>query len=163
MLICLRIKKQYAPIERRLGAPKRILLICGCGSVHAEGFQRAIADVRLFSLPFGRSRRSEIPCLRKKSTTFERPAARSRPSGATQHRCWNERLGGASEEAQSYWQGRFAACAFCWTRLAYWSPAERLGRCPKPHQRRCLWTPQGALPLDPFFVARLERFSLRFG
>ena len=29
MLICLRIKKQYAPIERRLGAPKRILLICG--------------------------------------------------------------------------------------------------------------------------------------
>jgi len=29
MLIYLRIKKQYAPIERRLGAPKRILLICG--------------------------------------------------------------------------------------------------------------------------------------
>ena len=57
------------------------------------------------------------PCVREKtflidSTTMsERPAVRSRPSGATQHRCWKEQLGGASEEAQSYWQGRFAACA----------------------------------------------------
>ena len=40
--------------------------------------------------------------------------------------------------------------------FAYWSPAERLGRCPKPHQRRCLWTPQGALPLDPFLSPGLS-------
>ena len=33
----------------------------------------------------------------------------------------------------------------CCARLAYWSPAEQLGRCPKPHQRRRLWTPQGAI------------------
>ena len=26
-----------------------------------------------------------------------------------------------------------------------WSPVEQLGRCPKPHQRRRLWTPQGAI------------------
>ena len=39
-------------------------------------------------------------------------AAWSRPSGATLHRCWVEQLGGASEDAQSYWQGRFAACTF---------------------------------------------------
>ncbi len=25
---------------------------------------------------------------------------------------WEEQLGGASADAQSYWQGRFAACAF---------------------------------------------------
>ena len=67
------------------------------------------------------------------------------------------------ERLFSYWQGRFAACAFCWTHLAYWSPAGQLGRCPKPHKGRCPLTLQGALPLDPFFVARLERFSLHFG
>ena len=39
------------------------------------------------------------PCVREKtflidSTTMsERPAVRSRPSGATQHRCWKEQLG----------------------------------------------------------------------
>ena len=31
----------------------------------AEGFQRAIADVRLFSLPFGRRRRRDIPARGK--------------------------------------------------------------------------------------------------
>ncbi|MEE0851252.1 MAG: hypothetical protein UIE84_00950, partial [Christensenellales bacterium] len=36
----------------------------------------------------------------------------SRPFGATQHRCWKEQLGGASEDERSYGQGRFAACAF---------------------------------------------------
>ena len=39
-------------------------------------------------------------------------AAWSRPFGATLHRCWVEQLGGAPAGAQSYWQGRFAACAF---------------------------------------------------
>ena len=39
-------------------------------------------------------------------------AAWSRSFGATLHRCWVEQLGGASEDAQSYWQGRFAACTF---------------------------------------------------
>ena len=36
----------------------------------------------------------------------------SRPFGATQHSWSNEQLGGASEDARSYWQGRFAACTF---------------------------------------------------
>ncbi|MFR3408339.1 MAG: glycosyl hydrolase family 65 protein [Christensenellales bacterium] len=40
-----------------------------------------------------------------------------------------------------------------------WSHAQQLGRCPKPHQRRCLWTPQGTLSLDPFLAPRLERVS----
>ena len=26
-----------------------------------------------------------------------------------------------------------------------WLPVEQLGHCPKPHQRRRLWTPQGAI------------------
>ena len=36
---------------------------------------------------------------------------RSRPFGATMCEWSNVQLGGASEDAQSYWQGRFAACA----------------------------------------------------
>ena len=30
-----------------------------------------------------------------------------------------------------------------------WLHDKLLGRCPKPYQRRCLWTPQGGSPLDP--------------
>ena len=36
-----------------------------------------------------------------------------------------------------------------WTFPLEWSHEEQLGRCPKPYQRRCLWTPQGGSPLDP--------------
>ncbi len=39
---------------------------------------------------------------------------RSRPFGATMCEWSNVQLGGASEDVQSYWQGRFAACALCW-------------------------------------------------
>ena len=46
------------------------------------------------------------------SMAKDRLAVWSRPSGATQHRGWKEQLGGASADAQSYWQGRFASCAF---------------------------------------------------
>ena len=42
----------------------------------------------------------------------ERTDAWSRPSGATICKWWVKPLGGASADAQSYWQGRFAACAF---------------------------------------------------
>ena len=51
------------------------------------------------------------PCLRERPAMVGSQAVRSRPFGATLHRCWVEQLGGASEDAQSYWQGRFAACA----------------------------------------------------
>ena len=44
-----------------------------------------------------------------------------------------------------------------WTFPLEWSHEEQLGRCPKPYQRRCLWTPQGGIsPLTPF--ARLSWF-----
>ena len=107
--------------------------------------------------------RSESPLVAPagaKSPAYgERPAIRSRPSGATQHGWSIEQLGGAPAGARSYWQGRFAACALCWRLPLNWSPAERLGRCPKPQQGRCPCTLQGALPLDPFLAARLERFT----
>ena len=89
----------------------------------------------------------------------------SRPFGATQHRWWIERLGGAPAGAQSYWQGRFAACTF--VDFSFGMVArETVGALPQ--------TPQGAppldpardrrkgtkSPLDPFFGARLGRASL---
>ena len=43
-----------------------------------------------------------------------RQAVWSRPFGATKHSGWQDLLGGASVDAQSYCQGRSAACAFCW-------------------------------------------------
>ena len=45
-----------------------------------------------------------------------------------------------------------------WSLFLYWSHEQQLGRCPKPHQRRRLWTPQGALPLDPFLRPGLSAF-----
>ena len=48
-----------------------------CNMGGTEGFQRAIADVRLFSLPFGRSRRSETPAQQKRTMMQEKPASAS--------------------------------------------------------------------------------------
>ena len=90
------------------------------------------------------------------SSVFIAPS--SRPSGATLHRCWVEQLGGAPAGAQSYWQGRFAACAFVERFLGIGRPRNGWGVA-KPQPGRCPCTLQGALPLDPFFVPRLERAS----
>ena len=55
------------------------------------------------------------PCNKKdqhREKTTSPDAGQSRPSGATMLNRLKEQLGGASADAQSYWQGRFAACAF---------------------------------------------------
>ncbi len=190
MLICLRIKKQYAPIERRLGAPKRILLICG---IFLRTFARNTDDMddcypRLLisvkdqvtwrctrRFPTGDRRRSSV------FIALWSPQQRRNPPacGKNRLRLKDQLLGRAHLARHSINVEKIKLWARLRTRkvtgrdaslpaplletFAYWSPAERLGRCPKPHQRRCLWTPQGALPLDPFFVARLERVILAFG
>ena len=56
--------------------------------------------------------------------------------------------------------GTLRCLHLCWLLPLNWSPAEQLGRCPKPHKGRCPLTLQGALPLDPFFAPRLERACL---
>ena len=65
-------------------------------------FPKGDRRLRLFSLRFGRLRRGEISCLRERAAMSARPAAWSRPFGATLHRCWVEQLGGAPAGAQSY-------------------------------------------------------------
>ena len=122
--------------------------------VATEGFQRANGK------PFGRLRRGETPACGKEQLRLERQAGWSRPFGATQHRCWKEQLGGASAEARSYWQGRFAACTFVGGFLGIGRPWNNWGAAPNPARELRPLTPQGALPLDPFFALQLERVCL---
>ena len=82
--------------------------------------------------PPPRSRRSEIPAFRKRAAMSERPATRSRPFGATMCRRLVARLGGASADARSYWQGRFAACAFVGGFLGIGRPKSSWGVAPNP-------------------------------
>ena len=56
----------------------------------------------------------------------------SRPFGATMCKQWAEQLGGASEDARSYWQGRFAACAFVAGFLGIGRPWNSWGVAPNP-------------------------------
>ncbi len=100
------------------------------------------------------------PCLRKRATMSERHAIRSRPSDATICKEWIKQLGGAPAGAQSYWQGRFAACTFVGGFLGVGRTRNSWGVAPNPTRELRPLTPQGTLSLDPFFGARLGRASL---
>ena len=126
--------------------------------LHGGALRRGVGGdrrLRLFSLPPRRLCRDEPPACGKDQLWLERPAGRSRPFGATLHRCWVEQLGGASEDAQSYWQGRFAACTFVERVWHTGRPRNSWGVAPNPTRELRPLTPQGALPLDPFWAARL--------
>ena len=78
-----------------------------------------------------------------------RAAIRSRPFGATMCEWSKEQLGGASADAQSYWQGRFAACAFVGFSLGVGLTRNSWGVAPNPTRELRPLTPQGGSPLDP--------------
>ncbi len=74
-------------------------------------------------MPFGRLRRGETPASKSKFVCGKYiPKSKKSPSGkhfapdgiflVLHGILGEEQLGGASADAQSYWQGRFAACAF---------------------------------------------------
>ena len=81
------------------------------GVGETEGVKGAIADFVRFHCPLSPPQRRN-PCLRKSHAMSARPTAWSRPFGATMCEWLVEQVGGAPAGAQSYWQGRFAACAF---------------------------------------------------
>ena len=137
----IKVKPQTTP---KVAAPK----------VSKGRSQTSSVFIALWSRPQARN-----PCLRKRAALVVRPATWSRPFGATQHRCWKEQLGGASAEAQSYWQGRFAACTFVERVWHTGRPCGSWGVAPNPTRELRPLTPQGTLSLDPFLAARLERFS----
>ena len=79
----------------------------------------------------------------------------SRPFGATLHRCWVEQLGGAPAGAQSYWQGRFAACAFVDFSFGMVTRGT-VGALPQTPQVTLSLDPaRGNFPLDPFRAIEL--------
>jgi len=64
--------------------------------------------------------------------------------------------------------GTLRCLRLCWRLPWDWLDAEQLGRCPKPHKRRCPLTLQGAdekgrsPPLDPFSRLSWSRFHAPF-
>ena len=124
--------------------------------VRTEGFQRAIGK------PFGRARRREIPCLRKRATMVARPTMWSRPFGATicgklDRAAWGRSCGSAKLLA-----GTLRCLHLCWRLPWNWSPEKQLGRCPKPHKGRRPLTLQGTLSLDPFLCPGLSSLPYFF-
>ena len=122
------------PLSRRSGQRGLAAIKVNKHGCAPEGVKGAIGK------PPCRVRRREIPCFRASPTMSGRHAIRSRPSDATICKEWIEQLGGAPAGAQSYWQGRFAACTFVDFSFGMVARAT-VGALPQ--------TPQGTLSLDP--------------
>ena len=56
--------------------------------------------------------------------------------------------------------GTLRCLHLCWRLPWNWSPAQRLGRRPKPYKGRRPLTPQGTLSLDPFWLPGLGALPL---
>ena len=123
------------PLSRRSGQRGLAAIKVNKHGCAPEGVKGAIGK------PPCRARRREIPCLRKRATMVARPTMWSRPFGATicgklDRAAWGRSCGSAKLLA-----GTLRCLHLCWRLPWNWSPAQQLGRCPKPHK--------GAPPLDP--------------
>ena len=125
-MLCPRVYPGNGKIKKR--TPKSNL------SGEPEGVKGAIGK------PPCRARRRETPASGKAPLCLEDMQS-SRAHLARQYAAsWIKQLGGAPAGAQSYWQGRFAACTF--VDFSFGMVArETVGALPQ--------TPQGAPPLDP--------------
>ena len=117
------------------------------GSVHCEGVKGATAK------PPCRARRRDSPC-NKKDQQQENHVSR----------CWSvapiwrdnvqvvgKAAWGASADAQSYWQGRFAACAFAGDFLGSGRPCGSWGVAPNPTRGAASGLRKGHCPLTLFW------------
>ena len=75
-----------------------------------EGVKGAIADFVCFLRPLSPPQRRN-PLLTGKSRYVWKTSNSVAPIWRDNVQLWRKQLGGASEDAQSYWQGHFAACA----------------------------------------------------
>ena len=109
------------------------------------------------------------PCLRERQAMVGGQAAWSRPFGATLHWCWVEQLGGASADARSYWQGRFAACTFVERFLGIGRPRNGWGVAPNPSRDAVPAPCKGQTkrdevpPLTRFLCPGLSALQRRYG
>jgi len=108
------------------------------------------------------------PCFRESPTMSGRHAIQSRPFGATicgklDRAAWGRSCGSAKLLA-----GTLRCLRLCWRLPWNWSPAQQLGRCPKPHKGRRPLTPQGtdekgrSPPLTLFSAPGLGALPLLF-
>ena len=89
---------------------------------------------------------------------FARPTAWSRPFGATMCEWLVEQVGGAPAGAQSYWQGRFAACTFAGGFLGIGRTRNSWGVALNPSRDAVPAPCKVQLPLDPFSRLSWSRF-----
>ena len=148
------------------------------GSVRAEGVKGGDRGLRPFPLPPCRLRRGDSPatkntaplagescCINKSTALLERPAVWSRSCARQYEAGRKSYLGGASADAQSYWQGRFAACAFVDFPFVMVTRGT-VGALPQTLPEALSLDPARGRrkgtksPLDPFLAPQLERFSL---
>ena len=148
------------------------------GSVRAEGVKGGDRGLRPFPLPPCRLRRGDSPatkntaplagescCIKKSTALLERPAVWSRSCARQYEAGRKSYLGGASADAQSYWQGRFAACAFVDFPFVMVTRGT-VGALPQTLPEALSLDPARGRrkgtksPLDPFLAPQLERFSL---
>ena len=116
--------------------------------VRCEGVSGAIADFVCFHCPLVASAEAK-PLLAGKTSRSVAPIWRDNVQ-VVDRAAW-----GASADAQSYGQGRFAACTFVERVWHTGRPRNSWGVAPNPTRELRPLTPQGALPLDPFWAARL--------
>ena len=142
------------PLSRRSGQRGLAAIKVNKHGCAPEGVKGAIGK------PPCRARRREIPCFRENPTMSGRHAIRSRPFGATicgklDRAAWGRSCGSAKLLA-----GTLRCLHLCWQLPWNWSPAQRLGRRPKPYKGRRPLTPQGTLSLDPFWLPGLGALPL---
>ena len=147
------------------------------GSVRAEGVKGGDRGLRPFPLPPCRLRRGDSPatkntaplagescCINKSTALLERPAVWSRSCARQYEAGRKSYLGGASADAQSYWQGRFAACAFVDFPFVMVTRGT-VGALPQTLPEALSLDPARGRrkgtksPLDPFLAVRLEHTS----
>ena len=76
---------------------------------------------------------------------------------------WKEQLGGAPAGAQSYWQGRFAVCAFVGGFFGIERPKNNWGVAPNPtRELRPLTPPRDSVGRFIILCPRVYRFSRVF-
>ena len=111
-----------------------------CMVVRCEGVSGAIADFVCFHCPLVAS--AEAKPLLAGKTSY------GRKSGCVVAPIWRDNVQvvgraawGRSCGSAKLLAGTLRCLHLCWLLPLNWSPAEQLGRCPKPHK--------GASPLDP--------------